>query len=99
EPKPLVVEPLRFVEIAHIEVHMTDCRARRRAGPRLTSSRGDDAVDVERFGGHRQLAVGFAPRGARTVGVNLDPETVWIGEVQRFADEMIGHPRANAELA
>src|SRR6202008_776241 len=47
---------------------------------------------------HEELTLVVPPRVARPVGVDLDAEPVRIGEIHRFADEMIGHPGVRADL-
>ena len=48
------------------------------------------ALHVERIGRHRQLAAVRAPRAPWSIGVDLDPQTVRIPQIERFADETIG---------
>ena len=79
--------PLR--EVADVQVHVADHRARRHAGPRRVAGGTHQVVDVHRVGRDHQLAADPAPRLARPVGVDLDAEAVRIAEVQRLADEVV----------
>src|SRR5581483_2984515 len=66
-----------------------------RAGGRLRLVRGsasdlrDDAVQIEGEGAHRQLAVDVAPFIARAIAIDLDAVSVRVGQVERFAYEMV----------
>ena len=51
----------------------------------------EHGCDVERVGGHGELAVLVAPGTARPVGIHLDAEPVGVGQIERLADEMVGH--------
>jgi hypothetical protein len=57
----------------------------------------DHARDVERIGRHCEFATVSLPGTPRSIGVDLDPQTVWIPQVQRLANQVIG--RANPHAA
>jgi len=49
-------------------------------------------------GRHVELTLVVPPRIARPVRVHLDAETVRIGEVHRFAHEVVRHPGVGTDL-
>ena len=67
------------------------------AGPRLALRRVAQVAHVEWLGGHQQLAVAGSPAAARSVGVDLDAQTVGVAEVERLADQVVPHAGALAE--
>jgi hypothetical protein len=92
-----VIERLGLVESADVQVHVADRRACRGTVPRRTPAGGDHLLDVQRVGRHGELAIAVPPCLSRTVGVYLDPQIVGIPQVERFADQVIGHAHANAK--
>jgi hypothetical protein len=53
---------------------------------------------VERISGHAQIEPVHLPFAARTIGVDLDAESIGIREIQRLAHEMVGHAEVDARL-
>src|SRR3954467_15065467 len=80
-------------------MHVTQDGPARHPFPPLAARGADQIVHVEVRGSHVQLPLVVLPRVARTVGVDLDTEPVGIGEIHRFADEMIGHSSVRADLS
>ncbi len=52
----------------------------------------EQALQIQRIGGHQELAVSHPPLLTRPIAVDLDAEPVGIVEIQRFADEVIRCP-------
>src|SRR3954470_21195244 len=70
----------------------------RHSTPLFATSGTHEIVDVEMLGGHVQLPLVVLPRVARTVCIDLDAESVRIGEIYGFADKVIRHPGIRADL-
>jgi hypothetical protein len=51
-----------------------------------------------RFDRDVQLLAVDLPRGFRAIGVHLDAEAVWIGQVNRLADGVVGAGRMDAQV-
>src|SRR5690349_11987973 len=91
EPESAVIERFGLVEAADVQMDMTHLRAARCADPSLAAAGSDDGVEIERVDGHHELVTAPLPHLAWTVDVDLDAQAVRIPEVERFADEVIGH--------
>ena len=88
-----MVEGLRLREIANVEVDVAHHCSRRHAHPALTGACVEDALHVECLGRDLELPIAaHTPRRARSIGIDLDAETIGIGEIDRLADGMIRHP-------
>ena len=87
------------LQAVHVEVDVPENRTRRRAGPRRSAPCRDEVLDVQRIGRHHQLLPPGPPAVARPVGVDLDPQAVGVGQVQRLAHQVIGHPRVGTDPA
>lgn len=90
EPERLGVEGCSLLQIADVQVHMSDHGAGRHTRPALTICRTDNATHVDRVGRNHQLLTEAAPGRARSIRIHLDSETVRIMQVKSLADEMIG---------
>jgi hypothetical protein len=88
-----VVEGRREIEVADVQMHVTDYRTRRHAIPRTIRPGLDQALEVERIDSHQDFAIARLPGTSRAVRVHFDTETIRIRQIQRFADEMIGRSR------
>ena len=69
---------------------MADGRARGRACPFPAFARSDEAVDVQRLGGHDEFLAPVGPGGTGPVSIYLDSEPVRVAQVQSFAHGMVG---------
>jgi hypothetical protein len=98
EAKSPVVEALGRFEVTDMQMDVSHRRTGRRSVPRLPPAGREEILDVERVGRHREFAAAVAPGAARPIDVYLDAEAIGIGEIQRFADEMVGHPDARTDL-
>src|SRR5687767_584676 len=74
-----------------MQVHVADDGTGRHARPLRVARSAHQVVHVEGVGRHRELALLVPPRVPRSVGVHLDAEPIRIGEVDRFAHQVIGH--------
>jgi len=90
EAEHVDVEPPRVVEARDLQVNVADRGAGSQAVFRGPGSVGQQAIDVERLGHHLEAAATERPLAARPVSIDLDAVAVDVGEVQRFADAMIG---------
>src|SRR5262245_38321384 len=88
EAKPTLVKASGLVEIADVQVHMPHRGAGWRTLPLTACTRADQIVDVERIGGHLELAATVTPLAARPVRVDLDAEGVGIPQVDRLTHEV-----------
>ena len=77
---------------------MAHRRALRHSGPGDSSARGHDLRDIDRIGRHHELASVAAPALARPVGIDLDAEPVRIGEIERFADQVVAGAGVHPEV-
>ncbi len=91
EAERRVIEVSRPIEIADVQMDVPHHRALRRTAPRAATGGFDHACDVEWVGGHHQFRARVPPRLAGSIRIHLDAEAVGVGEIQRFADQMIGH--------
>src|SRR6266508_6450711 len=96
ESQSLVIEGLSLIDVGDVEMDMTHDRSPRYPAPALAIRGRDKARHVERIRRHRQLAILVLPPAAGTVGVNFNAESVRIGEIQRFAHEVVGHSGVDA---
>src|SRR5690348_2519598 len=102
QPEAGMIELRRPVEVGHMQMDMAYHRAGGHTSPAHAARallRGlDDALHIERNRRHGQLPIVLGPSRAGAVGIDLDPQTVWIGEIYRLAHEMIRHPGIGPEL-
>ena len=98
EAQSVVKEPFARREVAHVQVHVPDRCARWHTAPLFAAGRAHERIDVERIHRRDELSVAVPPRIARPVGVDLDAESVGIGQVHRLAIQVVGHPRVAAGL-
>jgi len=91
-----MVERLGVRQAPDMQVHMAHRRAWRRAVPAGATGGGDHALDVERVAGHGELTIVVSPGVARPIDVDLDAQAVRVGQIERLADQVIGHADANA---
>src|SRR4051812_41931608 len=91
ESQDTVIEIAGPRNISDAEVHVSDPRSFSETGPwsRVGGRFIDQRVQVERIGRHLYLAVAPGPRIARSIAVDLDAVVVGIGEIERFADELV----------
>jgi len=80
-----------FREAADVQMHMAHHRSTRSARPLFTAAGSDHAVDVERIGGHRKLAIVVPPGIARAIRIDFNPQPVGIPEIERLAHQVIRH--------
>src|SRR5262245_11364359 len=90
ETERCVIERVGGFEIAHLQVHMTERRARWKAGPRLIAAGRHEIPKIQSLRGHEDFLTANAPRRTRPVGIDLDAETIWIPQVDCLADRVIG---------
>ena len=87
---------LRFVEFAgarqrgRLEVHVAEHGTVHRRGWR-SRQRAEHAVDVHAARDHRDAVAVARPFGGGAVAVNLDAVAVGVGEIDGFADAVVGH--------
>src|SRR5215203_1054030 len=90
-----MVEGRGFLQVSHVQMHVTHCRACRHSVPRRVASPRDDALDIKRIGCHHELPFDGLPHLSGTIGVDLDAESVWIVEIERLAHLVIRHADAH----
>src|SRR3954469_13427225 len=95
EAERSMIEVLRDLEASDRQMYMAHRRSRRRPFPRDSPTRRNDVRDVECLGCHCHFATVSAPRVPRSIGVDLDPQTVRVPQIQRLTDKMIGSPEAH----
>ena len=84
-------EILGRVQVAHLQVDVTDDGAVGHARKGSGTGRRGEIVKVDPQRRHADPAVGLArPVLARTVVVDLDPVPLGVGQVQRLADQVVG---------
>ena len=85
------VEGLASVEVADVQVHVTEHSAGRELGLRR---RGDpqQTFEVEMLDADAQPPIGVLPRAPRPIGVDLYPVSFRIVEVEGLAHQVIGRP-------
>ena len=97
EAESVVVELLGCCQITYVKVHVTDGRARGRAVPFPAFAGRNEAVDVQRLGGHDKLLAPVGPGRTGPVCIYLDSEPVRVAQVQRFAHGVVGHPGTQSQ--
>ncbi len=97
ESQRTVVERLGSRQIAHVKVHVAHGRTFGGAVPFVAFARRDQTADVERLGGHHELVAPVRPGGTGPICIDLDPKTVGVAQVQRFADRVVGHARSEPQ--
>ena len=98
EAESCVIERRGLLQAADVQVHVADCGAGRQALPVKVARSGRETLHIQRLGCHHQFTIALTPGASRPVGVDLDAEAIRIPQVQRFAHEVIGHPRTHAEI-
>ena len=94
-----MIERLGGRYVIDVKMDMPEDGAARHAAPALAARGFQQIFDIEMVGRHVQLTLVVAPRSARPVGVNFDAESVGVGEINGFADEVIRHAGVGADLA
>ena len=97
EAESAMVKRFGQFETTDVQMDVPHRCTRRRAVPRDTRTLRDDIIDVERIGCHREFAPVVLPSAWWSIGVDLDAQTVRIGEVERLAHEVIRHSDANTK--
>jgi hypothetical protein len=72
-------------------MHVAQHGRRRDPGPRHARL-GDQRLEIERLGRHRDVAVFPAPRIPWTIAIDFDAVSVGVGEIKGLADEVIRSP-------
>src|SRR4051812_10846819 len=80
-------------------MNVTEHRTWRHPCPLLSVRGANEIVDVEVVRRHVQLSLVVAPRVARPIRVNLDAESIGIGQIHCFADKVIRHSRVRTDRA
>src|SRR3954463_6084739 len=93
-----MVERFGLVDVADVEMHVTEDSSGRHSSPWLTAGRSHKVVDIEMVGGHVQLSLVVAPRVAWPVGVDFDAQAVGIREIDRLTHEVVGHSCMSPDL-
>ena len=91
EAERIAIERFRSGDVADAQMHVADAQAAGRA--RIGRAGRDfphDIFDVERIGGHLQVATGPLPGFRRPVAIDLDAVALGIVEVERLAHRVIG---------
>src|SRR5919109_1041355 len=94
EAERIAVERERLVDVADVEMQVADTQAygdlRRR---RLVGDGGEERVDIEGSrAAPRELLAEVRPPITWTVGSELDPVPVGVGQVDRLMRAVVGHP-------
>src|SRR5688572_29882272 len=99
EADRFVIERLRLLDASNMKMYVAECGSGWRTIPRLVACRSRNAVRIERLRRHAELSGSLTtPLRARPIRVHLDTEVVGILQIDRFAHEVVGHPRLDAEL-
>src|SRR5689334_8947721 len=85
--------------VAYVEVHVAHCRSNRHSAPLNAASRLEEPLDVQRIGGHHQLAIDSPPGATWPIGIDLDTEIIGILQVKRFADQVVRGAGARPEVS
>src|SRR5918994_3383173 len=99
EADPLPIVRGGLLEVTHVQMDVAHDSARRHSGPGRSAGSLEQAGDVQRIGGHHQLASDPPPGLARAVCVDLDAEVVGILKIERLAHQVISRAGADAYLA
>src|SRR6266566_3736938 len=79
-------------------MHVPEHSAGRHSRPAIAARGAYEIIDVEVFRRHVQLALVVTPGVARTIRVHFDPKTIGIGQIDRFAYEVIRHSGVYPDL-
>jgi hypothetical protein len=92
EAEHAAVEGLGLGQLGDLEVGVTDAGAVRRDGLTLGlfAELAQEVAQVQRQGGHLQLAVLYPPVVVGAVAVDLDSVAVRVRQIQRLADQVVG---------
>jgi hypothetical protein len=96
ETETVPIEGAGSLEVADVQVDVADAGPRWHARPRPARGGREYALDVDGIGGHQQLVADAAPRVARTVGVQLEPEPVGVVQVERLAHQVVAGAEPHA---
>src|SRR5690606_11246365 len=89
EAERVTIEGFGRPRVADLQVNMADTDAVGHSGESAVTG-GNEAVQIEPFGRHGNLAVTPGPGGMWPVDIDLDAVALWIGEIERLADQMVG---------
>ncbi|MCY1508550.1 hypothetical protein D9M68_428630 [compost metagenome] len=91
EPQHVAEERVGFGDVGDLQMDMADGGSISHAVPIVLGCFVIERLEIERQRVHADGAVGLeAPFGARPVTIDLDTVTFGIGEVDCFADQMVG---------
>ena len=91
ETQKLAIKPLRRRKVGNVQVDMPDVGLRQWFGDRgFVRDRGEQRIEIQSPGHHRNLAVAPGPLGSRQIRIKFNAIAVRITEIDRFADAMIG---------
>ena len=90
EAERIAIERFRSGDVADAQMHVADAQAAGRARIGRAGRTSHDIFDVERIGGHLQVATGPLPGFRRPVAIDLDAVALGIVEVERLAHRVIG---------
>src|SRR5438876_5145286 len=88
EAKRDMIEGLGTLEIADLQMHVAHFRPSRQSSPLVVAGSRRQSLDVQSVCRHENFLPAHPPLLTRTIGVDLNPQTIGIPEIQRFADRV-----------
>ena len=91
-----MIEGFARSKVADMQVHVSDGGSGWHPVPPSSTRRGNDILDIQRLRCHEQFDAPLSPERSRPIGVDLDAESVRVGEVERLTDQVIRHSDTDA---